>query len=94
MQMYTFMQLDKYTISGCYSSMVHACVLSHVQFCNPMSCSPLDFSVHGILKARMKWVHALLKGSFPNPEIELASLHWWPLEGGRPGDGNHEDRAL
>ena len=29
----------------------------------------------------------------PNPEIELASLHWWPLGRGHE-DGGHEDRAL
>ena len=30
--------------------------LSHVQLCNPVDCSPLDSSVHGILPARiLEW---------------------------------------
>ena len=35
---------------------MHACMLScfsHVQLCNPMDCSPLSSSVHGILQARI-----------------------------------------
>ena len=40
-------------------SYVHACVLTQLclTFCNPMDCSPPDFSVHGILQARiLEWV--------------------------------------
>ena len=33
------------------------CVLSHVQFCNPMVCNPPGSSVHGIFQARLlEWV--------------------------------------
>ena len=74
--------------------MVCACMLSHVQLCDPMSWSPLDFSVHGILKASIqKWVAMPSSKGSHNPEIKYESLHWWPLGGGHE-DGGHEDRAL
>ena len=35
---------------------IHAQLLSHVQLCNPMDCSPPGSSVHGIIQARiLEW---------------------------------------
>ena len=40
-----------------YHYSVCLCVLSRIRLCNPMDCSLLDSSVHGILPARvMEWV--------------------------------------
>ena len=43
--------------------------------CDPMDCSLPGSSVHGISQARiLEWVAiSFSRGSFPNPEIELAS---------------------
>ena len=39
-----------------------------------MDCSPLGFSVHGILQTRLlKWVEFPLPGDLPDPEIEPGS---------------------
>ena len=36
---------------------VHVCLLSHVQFCDPVDCSLLGSYVYGILQARiLEWV--------------------------------------
>ena len=43
--------------------------------CNPMDCSPLGSSIHGILQARMlEWVAMPFLGPLPNLGIELRSL--------------------
>ena len=51
----------------------HWCVLSHfghIQLCNPVDCSPLDSSVHGILQARiLEWV------AMPSPRGSSQSRH-------------------
>ena len=48
---------------------VCVCVLdtqSCPTLCDPMDCSPLGSSVHGILQARiLEWIHSLLHGIFP-----------------------------
>ena len=49
----------------CVCVCVCACVFaqSYPTLCNPMDCSPPDFSVHGIFQARLlEWL------SFPTPE--------------------------
>ena len=36
--------------------MLCVCMLSRVRLCDPMDCSPLGFSVHGIFQARvLEW---------------------------------------
>ena len=41
----------------------------------PTLCDPKDFTVHGILQARiLKWVAFPVSRDLPNPGIELASL--------------------
>ena len=62
---------------------------SHVWLCDPMDCSLLGSSVHGILQAKiLEWAvgyHALLQEIFPtqgikpismSPELQVDSLHW------------------
>ena len=46
--------------------------------CNPMDCSPLGSSVHGILRARiLEWgCHFLLKEIFPTQGSNTGILHW------------------
>ena len=40
-----------------WPDLMHACVLSCVQLCSPMDCSPPGFSVHGISQARiLEWI--------------------------------------
>ena len=42
--------------------------------CDPMDCSPLGSSVHGILQAKiLEWVAISPPRDLPNPEITLAS---------------------
>ena len=42
--------------------------------CDPMDCSPLDSSVHGILQARiLAWVAVSSPGGLPNPGTEPGS---------------------
>ena len=42
--------------------------------CNPMDCSPLGFSVHGISQARiLEWLSFPFPEDLPNPGIEHAS---------------------
>ena len=42
--------------------------------CDPMDYSLPDFSVHGILQARiLEWVAILVSGHLPNPEIKPGS---------------------
>ena len=50
---------------------------SCLTLCNPMDCSPPDFSVHGILQARtLEWVaHSLLQGVFPTQGSSSSLLH-------------------
>ena len=50
---------------------------SYLTLCDPMDCSPLDFSVHGILQARkLAWVgHSLLQGIFLTQGVNLGLLH-------------------
>ena len=50
---------------------------SYLTLCDPMDCSLLDFSVHGILQARkLAWVgHSLLQGIFLNQGVNLGLLH-------------------
>ena len=42
--------------------------------CNPMDCSPLGFSVHGILQARiLEWVAISFSRDLPDPGMEPRS---------------------
>ena len=43
-----------------------------------MDCSPPSSSVHGVSQTRKYWSELLFAspGDLPNPEIDLASLHW------------------
>ena len=44
-----------------------------VQLC-PTLCDPMDYTVHGILQARiLEWVDFPFSGDLPNPGIELRS---------------------
>ena len=53
---------------------MHAKLLSRVQLCNPMDCSPPGSSVHGILQARtLEWLPFPPPGDRPNPGIEPTS---------------------
>ena len=51
----------------CLLTIVHVCVLSHVQLCIPMDCSLPGSSVHGILQARaLEWIAIYsIRGSSP-----------------------------
>ena len=40
-------------------------------------CNPMDYTVHGILQARiLEWVAFPSPGDLPNPGVELRSLAW------------------
>ena len=57
--------------------MVYACVSveSCPTLCNPMDCSPLGTSVHGIIPARiLESVAIFPPGDLPDPGIEPVSL--------------------
>ena len=59
---------------------VYVCMLSSVQLCNPMDCSPLGSSFHGIFQARILQCVAIpTQGLFrtrrSNPHV-LSLLHW------------------
>ena len=46
----------------------------YLTLCDPMDCSPLDSSVHGILQARiLAWVAVSSPGCLPNPGTEPGS---------------------
>ena len=48
-------------------------LLSRVQLCDPMDCSP-GSSVHGILQARiLEWIAISSPGDLPDPGIEPGS---------------------
>ena len=48
----------------------NACMLSPVQHCDPMDCSPPDSSVHGVLQARtLEWVVIPFSGGSSQPGI-------------------------
>ena len=48
--------------------------------CNPMDCSPLGSSVHGILQARiLEGCHFLLQGIFPTQGLNSGLLHCWQI---------------
>ena len=47
---------------------------SYLTLCDPMDCSPLGSSVHGILQARiLGWVAIPFSGDLPDPGIEPKS---------------------
>ena len=49
-------------------------VQSYPTLCDPLDCSQLGFSVHGISQARMlEWVAISYPGNLPNPGIEPIS---------------------
>ena len=53
--------------------------------CDPMDCSPLGSSVHGILQARiLEWAACPPPGDLPDPGIEPESLSSPALAGGLP----------
>ena len=48
---------------------------SCLTLCNPMDCSPLGSSVHGILQARiLEWVPCSPPEDLPNPGVESMSF--------------------
>ena len=51
---------------------------SYLTLCDPMDCSLLDFSVHGIFQARkLEWVgQSLLQGIFLTQGLNLGLQHW------------------
>ena len=50
-------------------------MISNVQLCNPLDCSPPGSSVHGILQARiLEWVAFPSPGDLPDPGIEPGLL--------------------
>ena len=58
----------------CVCSCAHAQLLSCIQLCDPMDCSPPGSSVHGILQARiLEWVAMPLPGDLPNQGMEPGS---------------------
>ena len=61
----------------CVCVCAHTHALSHLVMsdsCDPMDCSLLGFSVHGILPARiLEWVTFSTPRDLPNPEIEPMS---------------------
>ena len=47
---------------------------SCLTLCDPMDCSPLSSSVHGVLQARtLEWVTLPSSGDLPNPGMEPRS---------------------
>ena len=47
---------------------------SCLSLCDPMNCSPPDFSVHGILQVRtLEWIAMPSPGDLPNPGIKPRS---------------------
>ena len=54
---------------------LHAQSFSHVRLCDPMDCSLLGSSVHGISQAKiLEWVAFLSPGSLPDPGIKPGRL--------------------
>ena len=76
-----FLQCLDHKILNIYSVSTGFCVCvliaqSCLTLCDPMNCSPPDFSVHGILQARiLEWVAIPFSGDLPDPGIEPTSLH-------------------
>ena len=67
------------------SKMVPACSVSKLcpTLCDPMDCSPLGSSVHGISQARiLEWVAISYSRNLPKPGIEPTSLTSPALAGG------------
>ena len=54
---------------------MHLAAQSCLSLCDPMNCSLPDFSVHGILQARILWSRLPCPppGDLPNPGIKLGS---------------------
>ena len=51
--------------------------------CDPMDYSPLGFSVHGILQARiLEWIAMPSSRDLPDSGVELVSLMFHALAGG------------
>ena len=60
---------------GRLSASVSVYILSQVQLCNPVNCSPPGFSLHGIFQARiLEWVAISYSGDLPNLEMKPTSL--------------------
>ena len=61
-------------ISVCVCACPHAQLLSCIQLCDPMDCSPPGSSVHGISQARiLEWVAIPSPGDLCDPGIEPGS---------------------
>ena len=66
---------------GIFFLIDYECVLSHVQLCGPINCSPPGSSVYGIFQARNTGAghHFLLQAIFPTQGSNLhllCLLHW------------------
>ena len=64
----------------CVCVCVCVCARAHTQswptLCNPMDCSPLSSSVHGISKpSTQNGLHFFLQGMFPTQELNLCLLY-------------------
>ena len=60
---------------GRLSASVSVYILSQVQLCNPVNCSPPGFSLHGIFQARiLEWVAISYSGDLPNLGMKPTSL--------------------
>ena len=73
------LSLQKLWFCVCVCVCVCVWVHTHAQLClalcNPMDCSPLASSVHGIFQARiLEWVAFLTPGDLPNPGIKPVCL--------------------
>ena len=64
-------------VCGCVCVCVCVCLFArlYLTLCNPMDCSPLGSSIHGISQARLLGVggHLLLQGDLPDPGIKPMS---------------------
>ena len=68
------MGTQKIYICVCVCARAHAQLLSCIQLCDPMDCSPPGSSVHGISQARkLEWVAIPSPGDLPDPGIEPGS---------------------
>ena len=70
-------RMDKHIVVNTYHGILgDFCLVtkSCLTLCDPMDCSPLGSSIHGILQARiLEWVGCPPPGDIPDPGIELVS---------------------
>ena len=64
-------------------------MLSHVQLFDPMDCSPLCSSVHGIFQSTGVGCHFLLQGIFLTQGLNPGLLHFLHWQVGATGEATH-----